>query len=146
MKLQYNIEDLSGIAKTILNEIKTPSNVCFNGPMGVGKTTLIKKLIRQLGAVDAGSSPTFGLVNEYADENGEVLAYHFDFYRINDTHEALDIGFEDYIASGKWMFIEWPEKISDLIPPKSIYINMYFVDKNEHLNDENVRFIEISNS
>ena len=111
--------------------------------MGVGKTTLIKEIIKVLGATDSGSSPTFGLVNEYADETGELIAYHFDFYRIEDESEALDIGFEDYLASGKWILIEWPERIPSLLPTDSYTLKMHFVDKIEHFNDKNIRFIEM---
>jgi tRNA threonylcarbamoyladenosine biosynthesis protein TsaE len=83
--------------------------------MGVGKTTLIKQLCKTLGVVGATSSPTFSLVNEYeADAN--QLVYHFDFYRLNKEEEALDMGIDDYLYSGNWCFIEWAEKIPNLIP------------------------------
>ena len=146
MKFQYSNSEIEQTAKTLLTYIKTPSIVCFNGPMGVGKTTLIKALIKELGAVDSGSSPTFGLVNEYEDTAGNTLAYHFDFYRINSEQEALDMGVEDYFDDEKWVFIEWPERVLGLIPTNSVFINMHFVDKSEHLNDKMMRFIEITNS
>ena len=83
--------------------------------MGVGKTTLIKQLCKTLGVTGATSSPTFSLVNEYeADDN--QLVYHFDFYRLNKEEEALDMGIDDYLYSGNWCFIEWAEKIPNLIP------------------------------
>lgn len=146
MKFQYTDEELGSVAQSILENIENPSVLCFYGPMGVGKTTLIKSIIKELGAVDPGSSPTFGLVNEYIDANAEVIAYHFDFYRIEDDSEALDMGFEDYLFSDKWVFIEWPEKISGLIPGNSVKLNMHFIDKIEHFNDKNHRFIEILQS
>lgn len=145
-KIFYNIGNIASTAKEVLSGIDKPQVVCFNGPMGVGKTTLIKALIKELGAVDSGSSPTFGLVNEYEDTAGNTLAYHFDFYRINSEQEALDMGVEDYFDDEKWVFIEWPERILGLIPTNSVFIKLAFVDKKEHLNDKNVRFIELSTS
>lgn len=142
-KIIYNITNISSTAKELLEHFDKPQVLCFNGPMGVGKTTLIKALIKELGAIDSGSSPTFGLVNEYVDKENLLIGYHFDFYRIENEHEALDMGFEDYLASNYWLFIEWPEKVSSLIPPDSVVLNMHFIDKNKHLNDKNVRFIEI---
>ena len=92
--------------------------------MGAGKTTLIKALVSELGSLDTVSSPTFGLVNEYHDGNGTVLAYHFDFYRLEDELEAMDMGLEDYLNSDAWIFMEWPEKIPNLIPPDTMNINI----------------------
>lgn len=82
--------------------------------MGAGKTTLIKNLCAELGVVDAVTSPTFSIVNEYAGSNGPI--YHFDFYRLKDQNEALDMGYEEYFYSDNYCFIEWPEKIGGLIP------------------------------
>jgi tRNA threonylcarbamoyladenosine biosynthesis protein TsaE len=82
--------------------------------MGVGKTTLISALVKALGSKEKATSPTFSIVNEYKTENDSI--YHFDCYRLKDANEALDIGIEDYLYSGYWNFIEWPEKISDFLP------------------------------
>jgi tRNA threonylcarbamoyladenosine biosynthesis protein TsaE len=90
--------------------------------MGVGKTTLIKELSKQLGVTDVINSPTFSLVNEYEIIKDKI--YHFDFYRIKSEEEALDIGIEDYFFSGHWNLIEWPENISNLLPPNSTKIEM----------------------
>ena len=105
--------------------------------MGVGKTTLVKALVKELGAVDVANSPTFGLVNEYHDENDSPLAYHFDFYRLNDEMEALDMGFEDYLNTGTWLFIEWPDKISSLLPEDAVGVFLHFIE-------ENTRSIELN--
>lgn len=83
--------------------------------MGVGKTTLIKALAKELGVEEAVQSPTFALVNEYRTSSGAPL-YHFDFYRLDDEEEAYDIGLEEYLDSGKLCLIEWPEKVSSLWP------------------------------
>ena len=103
--------------------------------MGVGKTTIIKAIIKELGAVDSGNSPTFGLVNEYHKANGELVAYHFDFYRIEKEEEALDMGIEEYFNADAYVFIEWPEKIPNLLPENHQKIHL-------HLIDENIRLIE----
>ena len=89
--------------------------ILFHGEMGVGKTTLIKQLCKTLGVTGATSSPTFSLVNEY-EANNNQLVYHFDFYRLNNEVEALDMGIDDYLYSSNWCFIEWAEKIPNLIP------------------------------
>ena len=86
------------------------------GEMGAGKTTLIKALMEELGSEDITGSPTFGLVNEYKDQKGQLLAYHFDFYRLEKPEEVLDIGFEEYLQSEAWIFMEWPERITAYLP------------------------------
>jgi tRNA threonylcarbamoyladenosine biosynthesis protein TsaE len=88
--------------------------ITFHGEMGVGKTTFIKELCKNLGVTGNTSSPTFSLVNEYEIANNQKI-YHFDFYRIKSETEALDMGIDDYFDSGNWCFIEWPEKISNLL-------------------------------
>ena len=110
--IHYKIKDLSRTAKAILNQVKS-KNILFYGEMGSGKTTLISALVKELGGTNKTSSPTFSIVNKYEVTNDFV--YHFDFYRINDQYEALDMGIEEYFRSEYWNFIEWPDKISDLI-------------------------------
>lgn len=98
--------------------------------MGSGKTTLIKEMVRQLGGIDVANSPTFGLVNEYHDVKGMLLAYHFDFYRLNSEEEAYDLGLEDYFNSGVWIFIEWPDTIKNLLPNLHREVFLQFIDQN----------------
>ncbi len=95
----------------------------FYGEMGAGKTTLIKSLCKAYGVTDTVSSPTFALVNEYHSKAGKVF-YHFDFYRIQDENEAMDIGCEEYFYSGRHCFIEWPEKIISLFPDQYMKIDI----------------------
>jgi tRNA threonylcarbamoyladenosine biosynthesis protein TsaE len=109
------VSDLESLAKEIVGKINTIKVWLFKGEMGSGKTTLIKAVCKVLGVNEATSSPTFSIVNEYQTlDNGKV--YHFDFYRIKDEVEAVDIGTEEYFYSGYPCLIEWPEKIPSLIP------------------------------
>ncbi|QAA80932.1 tRNA (adenosine(37)-N6)-threonylcarbamoyltransferase complex ATPase subunit type 1 TsaE [Aequorivita sp. H23M31] len=123
MKMTYTQKDLPEMAEKILKNVKSKV-ILFKGSMGVGKTTLIKELANHLGSQDTASSPTFAIVNEY--EIPDDLIYHFDFYRIKDIQEALDLGVEDYLYSGHFVFIEWPEKIESLLPEDAVelYIRM----------------------
>ena len=114
MKIDFSLDQLEEVAQKIIAE--NPNKVIlFHGEMGVGKTTLIKQLCKTLGVVGTTSSPTFSLVNEYQTTNNQIV-YHFDFYRLNHEVEALDMGVDDYLYSGNWCFIEWAEKIPNLIP------------------------------
>ena len=111
--ITYTLNDLESMAQYILKN-STSKNILFSGEMGVGKTTLIKEMVKQLGSHDRVSSPTFSLVNEYKGNPRSI--YHFDFYRIDDESEAYDMGFEEYLESDYMVFIEWPEKIQNLWP------------------------------
>ena len=114
MTINFSLPQLEDVAQKILDQ--NPNKVIlFHGEMGVGKTTLIKQMCKNLGVTDATSSPTFSLVNEYETPSNQ-LVYHFDFYRLNKETEALDMGIDDYLYSGNWCFIEWAEKIPNLIP------------------------------
>lgn len=128
--LSYSEKNIHQIAKQIIATARTKC-LAFYAPMGAGKTTLIKALVAELGSLDTVSSPTFGLVNEYHDPNGEVLAYHFDFYRLADEMEAMDMGLEEYLNSDTWIFMEWPEKIPNLIPPVTMNINIEIMTPTE---------------
>ena len=115
-------------AKRLLDSIKNSKVACFYGQMGAGKTTLIKSICLQLGVIDAMSSPSFSIINEYLTERDEPI-YHFDFYRIEDEQEALNVGVEEYFYSGSICLIEWPEKIPALIPEEHLKININLVDE-----------------
>jgi tRNA threonylcarbamoyladenosine biosynthesis protein TsaE len=115
-----SLSDLPAIAQNLLNFAADSRIFLFNGDMGAGKTTLIKALCAELGVNSPVSSPTFAIVNEY--EGAQHRIYHFDFYRLKTQTEALDMGCEEYFYSGDYCFIEWPEKIPDVLP--SHYINI----------------------
>ena len=115
-----NIEDA---ARKFLEINPDRKIFAFYGEMGAGKTTFIKALCAVLKSTDVVTSPTFTLVNEYLTEDGDSL-YHFDFYRIKKLEEAYDLGFEEYLDSGKLCFIEWPEKVESLLPPSVCNVKM----------------------
>jgi len=117
----YNLQDINEVAQEIIKEVASKI-IIFNGEMGAGKTTLIKKIVELLGSNDHVSSPTFSLVNEYKNKEGSI--FHFDLYRINDIEEAYQIGVEDYLYSGSWCLIEWPDKIIDLLPEEVAIIDI----------------------
>ncbi|MCZ4318978.1 tRNA (adenosine(37)-N6)-threonylcarbamoyltransferase complex ATPase subunit type 1 TsaE [Aequorivita viscosa] len=121
MERNYTENEINEVATSLLDQ-STSKIFLFYGEMGVGKTTLIKEMVKQLGVEDPSSSPSFSIVNEYESNAG--LIYHFDFYRINNYTEAYDIGLEDYLYSENYVFIEWPDKINPLLPENAtnIYI------------------------
>lgn len=125
MKISYTEPQIEEVAQQLIIKA-TSKTLCFYAPMGAGKTTLIKAMLKELGAADTGYSPTFGIVNEYHDHSDELLAYHFDFYRLTEETEALDIGLEDYLNQDVWIFIEWPEKIPSFLPQDAtdVYIKI----------------------
>ena len=125
--INYQLKDINLAIDFILKNI-TSKTLLFNGAMGSGKTTIIKSLVNRLGSTDNVSSPTFSIVNEYKLK--ETTIYHFDFYRIENESEALDIGIEDYISKNNWCFLEWSEKIPNLIPINVNYINFIVLEDN----------------
>ncbi len=126
------VDNLSEIAKEIIRNAGNERIFSFYGMMGAGKTTLIKSIVRQLNSDDEVNSPTFSLVNEYETKENEYI-YHFDFYRVEKLEELYDIGFEEYLYSGNYCLMEWPEKITELLPDSYIKINIKEVENNERL-------------
>lgn len=114
-------DDLPLVAADLLKTHPTARIFAIFGKMGAGKTTFIKALCAFLGVTETVNSPTFALVNQYITPMGENI-FHFDFYRIKKIEEVLDIGYEDYFYSGSFCFIEWPEKIEELLPPDAVKV------------------------
>lgn len=124
----FKATDLKIISKYLIEDLSTKV-VRIDGPMGAGKTTLISSICKSLGVEEPISSPTFSLVNTYKSRDG--IIYHFDFYRIQNAHEALDIGLEEYLESGNLCFIEWAEKITPHLPLNYDHYKLEVIDK-EH--------------
>lgn len=122
-----NLSELPLIAQQLVNAIADKRVIAFYGEMGAGKTTLIKAICEELGVNENISSPTFSLVNEYKAASGQKI-YHFDFYRINKLSEAYDMGYEEYFYSKAYCFIEWPEKIAELLPDDVLKVNISVKD------------------
>ncbi len=125
--------ELPEAAQAILDNLRGRTLVAFRGPMGAGKTTLIRALCDQLGVTDTVTSPTFALINEYKDAEGNPI-YHFDFYRIEKLEEAFDFGYEEYFYSGHLCLVEWPEKIEPLLPEEGVMtVGIEILDKESRL-------------
>jgi tRNA threonylcarbamoyladenosine biosynthesis protein TsaE len=117
-----SIQDNDKAAEWFVERFQDPSIVLMVGEMGAGKTTLMKSLCKALGSSDEVSSPTFSLVNEYTCPSGKI--FHFDLYRLKKSSELLDMGFEEYIDSGHWCFIEWPDLAMEILPKRSIVFSI----------------------
>ena len=127
-KIFYTKNEIDMVVSDLSDTFHPMRIICFHGPMGSGKTTLIKSLVKHLGGMEQASSPSFGIVNEYHFPDGRLLGYHFDFYRLNDPTEALDLGLEDYLNQDVWIFIEWPEKVADLLPHNCRHLTLKSID------------------
>ena len=116
-----NLSEIKIVAKQFIDRIGNEKVFAFYGSMGAGKTTFIKAVCEELGVKETITSPTFAIINEYKDGEGNSI-YHFDFYRINKLEEAFDFGYEDYFYSGSLCFIEWPELVKDLLPNDTVNV------------------------
>lgn len=121
------LSELASSARQLINSFGDRKVIAFYGEMGAGKTTLIKAICEELGVRETISSPTFSLVNEYLSGSGTKI-YHFDFYRINNISEAYDMGYEEYFYSDAYCFIEWPEKLEDLLPDSVLKVSISVKD------------------
>ena len=118
-----SIEEIAVAAKDFVAAMGERKVFAFYGKMGAGKTTFIKAVCEELGVEDVINSPTFAIVNEYVDGKGEPV-YHFDFYRIKNQQEVMDLGYEDYVYSGHVCFMEWPELIENLLPDDAVKVTI----------------------
>lgn len=120
-----NLEALPEAAEQFARALKQTGSsvVAFYGEMGVGKTTFIARLVKTLGVdPDFANSPSFSIVNEYDSPDGTI--YHFDLYRLDSPAEALDLGLDEYLYSGKLCLLEWPERIEPLIPDEALRVDL----------------------
>ena len=127
-----NTQNLTVGAQKFVDEMGENRVFAFYGKMGAGKTTFIKAICEALGVEDVVTSPTFAIVNEYADAKGEPV-YHFDFYRIKNLREAYDIGCEEYFYSGYPCFIEWPELVEELLPEDTVKVCIEVLENEERI-------------
>ena len=128
VELTYHLKDIDSIAGHVLKYL-TSKTILFNGSMGAGKTTFINALLKAMGSIDVATSPTFSIVNEYVLPNDKI--YHFDFYRIESLDEAYNFGIEDYFNSNNWLFIEWSERIEELLPEDTQTITIADLNENK---------------
>ena len=137
MKIEYDLDEIETTAEAILRNVHSKI-VLFKGPMGTGKTTLIKSMVKKLGSTDVVSSPTFAIMNEYS--TAETVIYHYDFYRIDSPAEALDFGFDEYLEQKAWSLIEWPDIIVGLLPQEYVVIEISKIsDSKRELKLENIK-------
>jgi tRNA threonylcarbamoyladenosine biosynthesis protein TsaE len=127
----YKLKDLQDVAKDLILFAENRKIWTFTGDLGAGKTTLIKELASLLGSTDIISSPTYTIVNQYLLPNGNI--YHIDAYRLEDEEEAFQAGIEEIIDSGHFVWIEWPQKIENLLPEKILDIQIFVHPENRTL-------------
>ncbi len=123
---------INAAARELLKHTGGRKIIAFYGSMGAGKTTIIKAVCENLGAIDYATSPTFTLVNEYKTESGNSL-FHFDFYRIKKTEEVFDFGIEEYFTGESYCFLEWPELIEDILPEETLRIRIEVKDDGQRI-------------
>ncbi len=118
-----SLSELKGVARAIIDNLNGRTVVLLRGEMGAGKTTLVRAIADCVGSTDSVTSPTFAIVNEYLTSDDGVI-YHFDMYRIERLEEALDFGVEEYLSSGELCFIEWAERIEQLLPDNTMTVTI----------------------
>tara|TARA_Y100000588_G_C14248972_1_gene922677 strand:+ start:1677 stop:2141 length:465 start_codon:yes stop_codon:yes gene_type:complete len=128
IELTYHLNEINTKALKVLNLLESKV-ILFRGEMGAGKTTFINALLKAMKSDDVATSPTFSIVNEYKLPNDKI--YHFDFYRIESIEEAYNFGVEDYLYSNHWLFIEWPDRIEELLPENTQTITITKIDNNK---------------
>ena len=134
LEISYKLSEVENVAKQLINSLSSKIIILY-GSMGVGKTTLIKSLVKELGSDDKVSSPTFSIANQYELNNDTI--YHFDLYRIENLEEAYNFGIEDYLYSNKWFIVEWPEIIENIVPKPFDRIHL-------ELNPDNSRRLKLN--
>jgi tRNA threonylcarbamoyladenosine biosynthesis protein TsaE len=125
MEKKYGIDELNDLAFLVWESLKNEESrvIALHGEMGAGKTTFSAALIKAMGSSDAGSSPTFSIINQYRNANGTPI-FHMDWYRLDDEEEVMQAGGEDTLYSGHWCLVEWSEKAPALLPDNTIHISL----------------------
>lgn len=122
--IEFELSGIDNAAEKLITSFPGPRIFAFYGDMGSGKTTFIKAICKKLGVRQTVTSPTFALVNEYTCNSSGKSFYHFDFYRVENLEEVMDLGYEDYFFSGNTCFIEWPEKVEGLLPEEAVTLKI----------------------
>lgn len=122
--VKSSLQDLPRAARVFLQSLGERRLVAFYGAMGAGKTTFIKAVCDALEVTDVVNSPTFAIVNEYYSEKLAENVFHFDFYRIRHADEVRDLGFDDYLRSGCFCLMEWPELVEELLPEDIVRVTL----------------------
>ncbi len=128
--ISNGLESLDNISKRIIDASKKTKIITFHGEIGSGKTTLIKKILYNMNVKDLVKSPTFSIINEYLTFENKLI-YHFDFFRIQNEFQVLEIGFDEYLCSDNHCLIEWPEKIKNLLPSEFLKIKIKLLEDNK---------------
>ncbi len=135
MNKEFHIKQVGDLKKLAQELLQSNSNLgvwAFYGEMGAGKTTFIKQICQELDVMQQVASPTFNLINEYETVNGKLI-YHFDFYRLNELEEAINIGTLEYFDSGERCLLEWPEKVEPILPEKIRNIYIQIIEKDQRI-------------
>ncbi|MFK7833154.1 MAG: tRNA (adenosine(37)-N6)-threonylcarbamoyltransferase complex ATPase subunit type 1 TsaE [Winogradskyella sp.] len=128
LEFTYHLKDIDAIATKVLTHLEAKA-LLFIGDMGAGKTTFINALLKVMNSEDVATSPTFSIVNEYNLPDDKV--YHFDFYRIESIEEAYNFGIEEYLSSKHWLFMEWPQRVEELLPENTHTITITHLEDNK---------------
>jgi tRNA threonylcarbamoyladenosine biosynthesis protein TsaE len=139
----FSEEDISQVVDYLYEQLKDCKIMVFSGPLGAGKTTLIRALLRKCGVSEPTiTSPTFIYINRYKNNVGQIF-YHFDLYRIESVSDFLDAGFDEYFEEPEsWCFIEWPEVIMQILPEKTCYVMLDYYNDKRALRLEKSKFKE----
>ncbi len=129
--MTYDLDHIESAAQAVVDALGGGGGVvAFYGPMGAGKTTLIRAVCRLLGSEDNVASPTFAIVNQYVGADGRTIN-HFDFYRIAKLSEAFDLGYEEYFYGDGLCLVEWPERIEALLPGGHLRVSLEILGERE---------------
>jgi tRNA threonylcarbamoyladenosine biosynthesis protein TsaE len=131
-RFEFGIGEVPAAAKWLIEQAATNDIWLFEGEMGAGKTTLIKAIAQEMSVLNHVQSPTFSIVNEYETQEGRII-YHFDCYRLKNEMEAYDIGVEEYLDSGELCWIEWPNKIVNLLPDNCFRLEIQKLSENKRV-------------
>ncbi|MEO8854879.1 MAG: tRNA (adenosine(37)-N6)-threonylcarbamoyltransferase complex ATPase subunit type 1 TsaE [Ginsengibacter sp.] len=130
MEISYHFDEIDQIAAEFLKQTKGFTIFAFSGELGAGKTTLISRICKQLGVAETVTSPTFSIIQEYATLGGNAI-FHMDLYRIRTREEAVDAGIEDCLSGNQICLVEWPEKVPEIFPEKTIFTDIEILSKDQ---------------